>query len=62
MSEKGLQGLMRKSLVPLAKIESLPSCDHYLVGKQYRVSNYFTTTKIVYGVTIYGVTFKIMTP
>ena len=22
----------------------------------------FTTTKIVYGVTIYGVTFKIMTP
>ena len=38
MSEKGLQVLARKSLIPLAKNESLSSCDHCLVGKQHRVS------------------------
>ena len=38
MSEKGLQVLARKSLIPLAKNESFSSCDHSLVGKQHRVS------------------------
>ena len=38
MSEKGLQVLARKSLIPLAKNESLSSCDYCLVGKQYKVS------------------------
>ena len=37
MSEKGLQVLARKFLIPLAKNESLFSCDHCLVGKQHRV-------------------------
>ena len=38
MSEKGLQVLARKFLIPLAKNESLSSCDHCLVGKQHKVS------------------------
>ena len=38
ISEKGLQVLARKSLIPLAKNESLFSCDHCLIGKQHRVS------------------------
>ena len=38
MSEKGLQVLARKSLIYLAKNESLSSCDHCLVGKQHKVS------------------------
>ena len=38
MSEKGLQVLASKSLIPLAKNESLSSCDHCLVRKQHRVS------------------------
>ena len=38
MSKKGLQVLVRKSLTPLAKNESLSSCDHCLVRKQHRVS------------------------
>ena len=38
MSKKGLQVLVRKSLIPLAKNESLSSCDHCLVRKQHRVS------------------------
>ena len=37
MSEKGLQVLARKFLIPLAKNESLSSCDHFLVRKQHRV-------------------------
>ena len=37
-SEKGLQVLARKFLIPLAKNESISSCNHYLVGKQHRVS------------------------
>ena len=38
MSEKGLQVLARKFLIPLAKNESLSSCDHSLVRKQRSVS------------------------
>ena len=38
MSKKGLQVLTRKSLIPLAKNESLSSCNHCLVGKQHKVS------------------------
>ena len=38
MSEKGLQVLIRKFLILLAKNESLSSCDHYLVRKQHRTS------------------------
>ena len=38
MSKKGLQVLARKSLIPLAKNESLSSCNHCLVGKQHKVS------------------------
>ena len=38
MSEKGLQVLVRKFLIPLAKNEFVSSCDHCLVGKQHRVS------------------------
>ena len=38
MSEKGLQVLARNFLIPLAKNESLSSCDHCLVGKQHKVS------------------------
>ena len=38
MNEKVLQVLARNFLIPLAKYESLFSCDHCLVGKQHRVS------------------------
>ena len=38
MSEKGLQVLAGKFLILLAKNESLSSCDHCLVRKQYMVS------------------------
>ena len=38
MSEKGLQVLARKFLIPLAKNESLSSCDYCLIGKQHRIS------------------------
>ena len=38
MSEKGLQILAKKSLIPFAKGIPLNSCDYYLFGKQHRVS------------------------
>ena len=38
MSEKGLQILAKKSLIPFAKGTSLNSCDFCLFGKQHRVS------------------------
>ena len=38
MSEKGLQVLARKFLIPLAKNEFLSSGDQCLVRKQHRVS------------------------
>ena len=38
MSEKGLQILAKKSLIPFAKGMSLNPCDFCLFGKQYRVS------------------------
>ena len=38
MSKKRLQLLARKFLIPLAKNESLFSCDHCLVRKQHTIS------------------------
>uniref|UniRef100_A0A2N9EW40 Integrase catalytic domain-containing protein n=1 Tax=Fagus sylvatica TaxID=28930 RepID=A0A2N9EW40_FAGSY len=38
MSEKGLQILAKKSLIPFAKGMPLNSCDYCLFGKQHRVS------------------------
>jgi hypothetical protein len=38
MSEKGLQILAKKSLIPFAKDMPLNSCDYCLIGKQHRVS------------------------
>ena len=38
MSEKGLQILAKKSLIPFAKGTSLNPCDFCLFGKQHRVS------------------------
>ena len=38
MSEKGLQILQRKSLIPVAKGMTLNCCDNCLFGKQTRVS------------------------
>ena len=38
ISEKGLQDLVRKFLIPMAKNESSSSYDHCLVGKQHKVS------------------------
>ena len=38
ISEKGLQVLARKSLIPLAINESLSYCDHCLVRKQHTIS------------------------
>ena len=38
MSEKGLQILAKKSLIPFAKGASLNSCDFCLFGKQHKVS------------------------
>ena len=37
MSEKGLQILAKKSLIPFAKSTSLNPCDFCLFGKQHRV-------------------------
>ena len=37
MSEKRLQVLVRKFLIPLAKNESLFSCDHCLFRKQHNI-------------------------
>ena len=37
MSEKGLQILAKKSLIPFAKGMSLKPCDYFLFGKQHRV-------------------------
>ena len=45
MSEKGLQVLAKKSLIPFAKGTSLNSCDHCLFGKQHRVSFSNTSAK-----------------
>ena len=38
MSEKGLQMLAKKSLIPVAKGNSLDSCDYCLFGKQKKIS------------------------
>jgi hypothetical protein len=38
MSEKGLQILAKKSLIPFAKGMPLNPCDYCLFGKQHRVS------------------------
>jgi transposase InsO family protein len=38
MSEKGLQILAKKSLIPVDKGKALTSCEHCLFGKQHRVS------------------------
>ena len=46
MSEKGLQILAKKSLIPFAKSASLNSCDFCLFGKQHKVSfNILSTRK-----------------
>ena len=38
MSEKGLQILAKKSLIPFAKGTKLNPCDYCLFGKHHRVS------------------------
>lgn len=38
VGEKGLNVLVRKSLIPVAKGKALNPCDHCLFGKQHRVS------------------------
>ena len=45
MSEKGLQILAKKFLIPFVKGTSLNSCDFYLFGKQYRVSFNIPSTR-----------------
>ena len=45
MSEKGLQILAKKSLIPFAKGMSLNPCDFYLFGKQHRVSFNIPSTR-----------------
>ena len=46
MSEKWLQILAKKSLIPFAKGTSLNPCDFCLFGKQHRVSFNIPSTKI----------------
>ena len=38
MSEKGLQLLVKQSLIPMAKDKSSNPCDYCLFGKQHKVS------------------------
>ena len=45
MSEKGLQILEKRSLIPFAKGMSLKSCDYCLFGKQHRVSFCIPSTR-----------------
>ena len=45
MSEKGLQILAKKSLIPFAKGMSLNPCDFCLFGKQHRVSFNIPSTR-----------------
>ena len=45
MSEKGLQILAKKSLIPFAKGTSLNPCDFCLFGKQHRVSFNIPSTR-----------------
>ena len=45
MSEKGLQILAKKSLIPFAKGILLKSCDYCLFGKQHRVSFCIPSTR-----------------
>jgi hypothetical protein len=45
MSEKGLQILAKKSLIPFAKGMPLNSCDYCLFGKQHRVSFHKSSTR-----------------
>ena len=46
MSEKWLQILAKKSLIPFAKGTSLNPCDFCLFGRQHRVSFNISSTKI----------------
>ena len=45
MSEKGLQILAKKSLIPFAKCTSLNPCDFRLFGKQHRISFNIPSTR-----------------
>ena len=45
MSEKGLQILAKKSLIPFVKGMSLKHCDYCLFGKQHRVSFRIPSTR-----------------
>ena len=46
MSEKGLQILAKKSLIPFAKGMSLNPCDFCFFGKQHRVSFNILSTSL----------------